>query len=249
MCAKKVPASPPMPTMLSAHELSPSWGLAAVVDCETTGFDYEKDELIEIAVVLFAFDRETHEVKGVVDEYVGQREPGRSIPRDATAVHGLTKRMLKGKDLDYVRLREIARRAEFYVAHNADFDERFCGCYFPPRPWYCSMRHVVWTTRTEKWQKLEKLLRRYGITEKQTHRAIDDAKGLLTLLSLRNKAGETFLHEMITRAERQKEALERLRREAAATRVHEETERKRPRAGCLTLTCLILTLVYLLSRC
>jgi DNA polymerase-3 subunit epsilon len=246
MSVKKVPLPPPAPPVLAPNELDPSWGLAAVIDVETTGLDPEKHELIEIAVILFAFDRATHEIKGIVDEYVGQREPDRSIPREATAVHGLTKRMLKGKRLDYSRLDDISGRAEFYVAHNAEFEEAFCAWYLCRKPWYCSMKQIVWTTRTDRWQKLEKLLRRYHICETQTHRACDDARGLLTLLSLKNKAGDTFLHEMVTRGDRERASYERRRQEAEARAA--QAQAATSRSGCLTvvcLTCLILAILAL----
>lgn len=95
------------------------WPLAAFVDVETTGFSPERDEIIELAAVLFAFSPETGEIYGILDEYVGFREPTRSIPRAATARHGITRRMVKGHQLDAGRIKEILDRAGFIVAHNA----------------------------------------------------------------------------------------------------------------------------------
>ncbi len=247
MARKSQATAPLMPTRLAAPDIDPFWRYGAAVDCETTGLNQDKDELIEIAVILFAFDRNTYEIKGIVDEYVGQKEPVGSIPRAATDKHGLTKRMLKGKDFDYARLREVAGMADFYVAYNAEFDEGFCGSYLPPKPWYCCMKNVVWTTRTDRWQKLEKLLKRYNITQEQSHRAGDDACRLLTLLSVRNRHGNTFFHEMMTRIERSGRVKNRPQQEqkapAETEKKQEETAGSQSGCGCLILLALVV-LIY-----
>jgi len=48
-------------------QLRPEWDAAAVVDTETTGLDPRRHEVLEVAVVLFAFDRYSVHVYGVVD--------------------------------------------------------------------------------------------------------------------------------------------------------------------------------------
>lgn len=103
---------------MSPESIDPSWGIAACVDVETTGLNPRTHEVVELAIVLFAFERTTGKAMGIVDEYVGQREPGRAIPADAARVHGLTRAMLKSKTLDEVRIRSLGERAEFYIAHN-----------------------------------------------------------------------------------------------------------------------------------
>jgi hypothetical protein len=106
---------------------SPEWGVAALVDCETTGL-YHQDELIELAVILFYFDRTTAAVHGIADWYVGWREPAVEINPDATKKNGITRDMVAGKMLDSRRVDAIFDRAEFFIAHNAGFDSRFVSC-------------------------------------------------------------------------------------------------------------------------
>lgn len=244
MSVKRVLRSPPIPPpMLTPTEIDPAWGLAAVVDTETTGLNPEKDEVIEIAIILFAFDRETYEIKGIVDEYVGQREPNRSIPRAATEKHGLTKRMLKGKDFDYRRLHAICAKAEFLVAYNAEFDEQFCKGYVPRKPWYCCMKNIVWSKRTDRWQKLETLLKRHNITDEQIHRAGDDARKLLTLLSLKNESGNTYFGEMMTTVQKHQTALKRWKQGIKTKKPENEQKQQSKAAGC---GCFIIVAILIL---
>lgn len=235
--------------VLSEDALDPAWGLAACVDVETTGLDSEKDEIIELAILLFAFDRNTGQIMGIVDEYVGQREPERSIPRAATAIHGLTKRMLKGKSLDYARITAIAQRAEFYVAHNSQFDAGFCCDILPRRPWYCSMNHIDWEGHGFKYRSLEYLLKRHKLAKTQTHRAGDDTRAVLMLLSQKSKTGEYYFSEMLRTAIKQAEerAASKARIEAEVKRTI-EVKQKRPATGCLYVIG-FMVLIALLRSC
>ncbi|HLN62732.1 MAG TPA: hypothetical protein VK464_14400 [Symbiobacteriaceae bacterium] len=62
--------------------------VAGYVDVETTGLSPYYDEIIELALVLSAFDITTGDVLGVVDSYVGLREPSCPISEGAWAEHG-----------------------------------------------------------------------------------------------------------------------------------------------------------------
>jgi hypothetical protein len=70
-------------------------GTAAVIDVETTGLNPHRDEIVELAITLFRYDRVKGQVLEVVSEYSGLREPSCPIRRDATAVHGITRRMVQ----------------------------------------------------------------------------------------------------------------------------------------------------------
>lgn len=114
-----------MKSLQRLSRVKPGWGIAGFVDVETTGLSPRYDEVVELALVLFAFDRQTGGIVGIVDEYVGLREPGRSIPRDASEVHGLTMDGVRGCCLDCGVIERLIARAEFLVAHNASFDRGF----------------------------------------------------------------------------------------------------------------------------
>ncbi len=74
----------------AAAGVPPDQRLAAFVDGETTGFSPARDEVIELAVIVFRFHRSTGKGIGVVDEFSGLQEPSRPIPAGATAVHGIS---------------------------------------------------------------------------------------------------------------------------------------------------------------
>jgi DNA polymerase III subunit epsilon len=67
----------------------PGQRLACVVDVETTGLGAD-DEVIELALVLFAFD-DVGQVAGIVDQYCALQQPTRPIPAEATTVNGITR--------------------------------------------------------------------------------------------------------------------------------------------------------------
>lgn len=178
-------------------ELSMSHKLAACIDCETTGLDPHNHELIELAIILFAYEPDSGRIIGIIDEYVGQREPYRSIPRDATQVHGLTKAKLKGKVLDTARIESIAARATCYVSHNASFDKGFACRYLPPKRWLCSLNGIDWAAHGCGRRGLQILLAKHGIKPADAHRAGSDARALLELLALTSGDGVTYLYELL----------------------------------------------------
>lgn len=176
-------------------------GLGCIVDVETTGLSAE-DEVIELGMVLFQYDRPTATVLGVVDEYTGLREPGVPITPGAYAVHGISLEQLKGHRLDYDRVEEIFTRAEFIVAHNASFDRRFVvrlSETAAEKPWLCTMRGVNWYAKGCRSRQLQVLLREFHVEQAQAHRALADVYGVLALLNCR-VGGHTILKELLTGA-------------------------------------------------
>lgn len=191
----------PLPWM-ARDTLTEGYGLAAFIDVETTGLHPGRDEILELAIVLFAFDRATGVVVGIVDEYVGLREPSRSIPRQATAVHGITRRMVRGRRLDDDRVRTLLAQAEFVVAHNARFDYGFVCRLYPEaanKPWLCSMEGVDWRRHGYPSRGLQRLLAAHGIPVRRAHRAGADCKAALVLLS-HQRNGQTYLQELLAHA-------------------------------------------------
>ena len=79
-------------------------GRAAVIDTETTGTDLQRDKVIELAVVVFEYDRDTGEIGPVVARYSAFEDPGFPIPPESTAIHHITDDMVRGQ-----RFNELAR--------------------------------------------------------------------------------------------------------------------------------------------
>lgn len=176
-------------------------GLAALVDVETTGLSPARHEVLEMAVLLFAFRRDSGQIIELVDEYIGLREPRRRyIPRQATAIHGITYDMVQGKALDDQRILSLFRRAEFLVAHNASFDFGFVARMYPEvhhKPWLCSMRQINWRRYGYTSRGLQQLLAAHGIYPATAHRADADCRAVLALLNRPSPQGNTYFQELL----------------------------------------------------
>lgn len=169
--------------------------IAGFIDVETTGLHPGFDEVVEFAIVLFAFDAKTGQIAGVVDEYVGLRDPGRPIPPQATRVHGIRDTDVHGKRLDERRIGALVERAEFLVAHNASFDRAFVEKLVPQtkeKHWYCSMNGVPWKRLGFVSKGLQRLLADHGIRVNRAHRGLDDVKGALALLARADASGSCY---------------------------------------------------------
>jgi DNA polymerase-3 subunit epsilon len=77
--------------------LTPDVGTAAVPDVETTGLSPRNAEIIELAATPLRYDRVAGHVLDIVGEYSGLREPSCPIPRCASTVHGITRRLMRGR--------------------------------------------------------------------------------------------------------------------------------------------------------
>jgi DNA polymerase-3 subunit epsilon len=175
---------------------------ACIADVETTGLSNTSDEVIELGLVLFEFDAISGEVYGVVDEYTGLRDPGRPIPAGATEAHGLTWDDVRGKMLDDLAVRNIFARSTMMIAHNARFDRCFIERLYPEARrlrWICSMDGVAWRTKGCRSKGLQELLRHHNIVAEAAHRALDDARNTLLLLSHKQGDGRTYLSELLAR--------------------------------------------------
>lgn len=92
-----------------------------VVDVETTGFDIDKDEIIEIAAIKVIEDKETDRFHALV-------RSEKQVPKKIVELTGITDDLLnsQGVDLDLAMEDFISFVGEdIVVAHNASFDSDF----------------------------------------------------------------------------------------------------------------------------
>ena len=168
------------------------------VDCETTGLDFERDTLIELALLPF-----TYTLGGVVaevleDEALSYRnDPGRPLPEEVTHLTGLADEDLRGERVDAARAGALLARSHLVVAHNARFDRPFVEAVVPAaraRPWACSRVEVPWTAEGFASQALHCLLCAQGVYARDRHRALADCEAGVWLLARRLPlSGDTVL--------------------------------------------------------
>ena len=157
---------------------------AVVIDTETTGTNRDDDRIIELALVRFEYGTESGEIARITDVYSGLEDPGRPIPPESTAIHGITDAMVAGKSLDEARIAAVVRDAAIIVAHNAAFDRPFVETRLPlfaSLAWGCSLEQVPWAEEGFRGAKLEYLGWASGFFY-DAHRSETDCRALLELL-------------------------------------------------------------------
>jgi DNA polymerase-3 subunit epsilon len=176
------------------HDASTPWNELpiAMIDTETTGRDAQMDRVVEIGVVL---------ARGgvVTDRWSTLVNPGRPIPAETTAVHGI-------KDEDVVSAPSFAEVAAKFIefvgdaipaAYNAGFDRGFLLAEFdraavrPSSPAPLLRRDVEWIDPLPFARELHKhaesralgeMAKRLGVELSRAHRATDDAEAALGVL-------------------------------------------------------------------
>ena len=150
--------------------------------------DSTEDEIIEMAMILFRYSILSSRIVAVEQEYSGLREPTVAISPAASRVNHLSSADVRGKNIDTQAIRMLVEKTDIIISHNASFDGRFAANLLPfmtngEKPWYCSMRGIDWEERGCKSRKLDYLLDKYQIQRDRPHRALDDARGVFSLLS------------------------------------------------------------------
>ena len=146
-------------------------------DIETTGTNVEKDEIIEIGAVRFEKDKPVKEFSELI-------KPNRSIPEDATKVHGITDDMVA----DAPPLEEILDAFASFcgdrplVAHNAKFDMKFLTAAYAAHG-SRAPKGIVYDTFSMTKQvmtdlisfRLEQIVKHFNLEASGFHRAAQDA--------------------------------------------------------------------------
>ena len=175
------------------------------VDCETTGFSPEHDEIIELAMLPFTYGLDGRVVEVLHDEAQAHRnDPGRPLPEEITHLTGLTDDDVRGERVDIAAASALFAHSRLVVAHNARFDRPFVERVLAiarERPWACSRAEVPWTAEGFASQALHCLLCAYGVFARDRHRALADCEAGVWLLAQRLPvSGERVLAAMRRRA-------------------------------------------------
>ena len=164
----------------------------AFLDTETTGKSAQEDRLVEVGIVIG--------LRGdVVDRKSWLVNPGRPIPAEAKAVHGISDEDVADKPPFAEVAAEIvaALAGAIPAAYNAQFDRGFllaeierAGLRFPSPPpairadvdWLDPLVFARELYKQEQSRSLGDMAKRLGVELANAHRATDDAEAALRVL-------------------------------------------------------------------
>lgn len=152
---------------------------ALFVDTETTGLNHDTDEVIELALLPFEYERDSGVIVRVLEDeaYSGLRQPSIPIPVESAKVHGITDADVAGKTVDANRVERLVSSAQLIIAHNAGFDRPMVEKHwqiFERMNWACSLNDIEWRDEGLSSGKLDYILMRMGWFY-DAHRALGDA--------------------------------------------------------------------------
>lgn len=161
---------------------------AIFVDCETTGLDQDRDEVIELALLPFEYERDSGRIVRIdeAEALSAFRQPSFPIPPASIAVHGISDADVAGKSIDAEAMRRVVEPAHLILAHNANFDRPMLEKHWPifeQKHWACSFQDIDWKSEGLGSAKLDYLLMRQGWFH-DGHRALADALASVFLLTL-----------------------------------------------------------------
>lgn len=164
-------------------------GKAVILDLE--GFD----EVVEVGMILVAYDSESGELAGVLDSYEGLRYPGAG----AKLPSKFTPKMLAGKKLEKDKIEDFIGQASVIISHNNAFDRPRFEKLFPSSRslrWLCSLNGLSWSSFGFEEANLESLCGRHAIKNRDPHRAFSDAEALLHVLA-QKRGSVSYFSELL----------------------------------------------------
>lgn len=160
------------------------------LDLETSGLDWQKDQIIEVGAVLW--DTESQSPKKIVNELIYY--DNLDLPQEVQNITGIKSSDLKeyGVPLSDVlkSVSKLESKAEFLVGHNAvNFDSLFLNQAFEAyqmpklkKPWIDTLTDVPYQQEI-KTRKLTYLASEHGFVNPFSHRALFDVLTMLKLLA------------------------------------------------------------------
>ena len=164
-----------------------------VFDTETTGLNFDKDQIIELAAVkLTRDDRGNLVFEREIDEFIRLLD-GQKLDPFIVNLTGITDEMLEKDGITYSEASDIfysliSDAPTLLVAHNAQFDLMFVRRLLKGKKFTHALDFLdsltVYKDRRPFPHKLQNAIEAYGLEGKvqNSHRAIDDVKALVEVL-------------------------------------------------------------------
>ncbi len=158
---------------------------AIIIDIETTGLDPQRDKIIEIGMIRFAWSG--GEMPTILQTYSALEDPGFPISEEIRRLTGLNNEVLLGQSINWGLVRELLEESSLIIAHNAEFDLGFLLRKPELRGldlhYACSLRHVDWNSKGFKSLALNYLAADHGFVNPFAHRALFDCATTFKLVA------------------------------------------------------------------
>lgn len=171
----------------------------AIVDTETTGLDWRRHKVIEIAAAT-ALVNEAGRIVAIPSLGSGPQDPGHPLSPEISQLTGLTDAMLKDKVIDRDRLTSFLSECEAVLAFNAGFDRPFIDALLPDLPamqWGCVMADIPWRKIGFEPGPQNYCLMQAGRFAGAAHRAKDDVLSLTELADHVCADGESIMAKVL----------------------------------------------------
>jgi len=176
-----------------------------VLDVETTGTDYKRDEIIEIAMLRVVKGQSDYDI---ADEYSAlvKLTPNRKLPTVITDLTGITGEQLQKegtpKENASEKVADILRTSKpLLVAYNAQFDLCFLYYFLNSLGKNDVLKNIkmldmltVYKDRKPYPHKLSDAVRMYSLDANNSHRALDDTRITFQLLCMMGKELDDLEH-------------------------------------------------------
>lgn len=154
----------------------------AVLDFETTGFDPDSCQPIELGIITLDYSPSQNALR-LVDTLSMMEQPDHPIPDIVTEITGLTDEKVEGHRFDEAQLATVIESCDYLLAHNASFDRAFWDRRFPQYAdlsWGCTIKDIPWSEHGFESNKLEYLLFKHGYFY-EGHHALTDCFAVVQL--------------------------------------------------------------------
>lgn len=146
------------------------------LDIETTGFDKEKDTILEVSAVRFDGRKEVARFDRLV-----RLEPEVCIPDTIVHLTGITNELCEKEGIPWMQLQqeleEFLEPGDIITGHNISFDTGFLkakGVSLQHKEIDTFLISILVLGRTEESHSLEMLSQKYGLVHENAHRALSD---------------------------------------------------------------------------